>query len=259
MEDMERALVVIAWVLGSGCLSSSEDEETSGCPDPGAVCGDDDRTYPDRCAAEAARVTIVHVGRCTEEDCACGEIYAPVCATDGVTYTNACVLACAGATAMHAGECGAECVPACAVECGTSMRVAGCDVCACVGNCSVDGDCAANQYCDTATPTGGAQDSSGGASPSGAPLVAPAMPGVCRVKCSDVSCNIECPGGFASDENGCATCECAPVPCTSDSQCREGEFCDFSSTGAGASPPPPCSGDGCDEGLVAPMGVCAPR
>ncbi|MCW5807993.1 MAG: hypothetical protein KIT31_36915 [Deltaproteobacteria bacterium] len=44
----------------------------------------------------------------------------------------------------------------------------------------------------------------------------------CDLRCRELSCNVACAGGFASDANGCLTCACAQAPangCLVDTDC----------------------------------------
>jgi hypothetical protein len=56
---------------------------------------------------------------------------------------------------------------------------------------------------------------------------------VCRPMCPEVLCTVACEHGYATDENGCRTCECLPGPgeCATDEDCssREGYVCDAES------------------------------
>jgi hypothetical protein len=55
-----------------------------------------------------------------------------------------------------------------------------------------------------------------------ADVVARCNEGSCELACAPRACDATCASGFATDANGCLTCECAVPPpsgCTSDTQC----------------------------------------
>ena len=108
------------------------------------VCGCDDNSYVNACAAAAMGVNVASEGRCkpdpvecsSEADCGddefcatrrgecgttgvcapvpdvCPQIFAPVCGCDGETYPNRCVAAEAGVSVEHGGKCERE-IPIC--------------------------------------------------------------------------------------------------------------------------------------------------
>jgi hypothetical protein len=58
----------------------------------------------------------------------------------------------------------------------------------------------------------------------GSPMEAACNGGQCELVCSAVACtaNVSCPGGFATDGNGCLTCECSVLTsteCGADTDC----------------------------------------
>lgn len=98
------------------------------------VCGCDDKTYGNSCAAQAAGVSVEYDGQCqntcqSSNDCdaneycakeigqcnqagecktkpqTCTIIYSPVCGCDGETYGNSCQATLAGMTVSSAGAC----------------------------------------------------------------------------------------------------------------------------------------------------------
>ena len=102
------------------------------------VCGCDDKTYSNECAAQAKGKSIKYFGECdavecyTDNDCssnkycafeqgycghragvcidsptdtACNSNYHPVCGCDGETYPNSCTLTAASESIKYWGEC----------------------------------------------------------------------------------------------------------------------------------------------------------
>jgi len=70
------------------------------------VCGDDGKTYGNKCTAACAGVKIDYTGRCsTTPVCRCTREYRPVCGSDGKTYSNKCTAGCAGVKIAYTGKC----------------------------------------------------------------------------------------------------------------------------------------------------------
>lgn len=103
-------------------------------------------------------------------------------------------------------------------------------------NCSIDSDCmvAGPKCCDCPThavpdddPAQNAcLDVDCGPMSCGSPTMAVCDAGHCALACAPVACDgsVVCPAGFATDANGCLTCECAGTAdiggeCTGDSEC----------------------------------------
>lgn len=103
-------------------------------------------------------------------------------------------------------------------------------------NCQLDVDCivAAPKCCDCPTHAVPATDPAQNACLNvdcapmscGSPMQAACTDGHCTLECAPVACdaNIACPNGFATDANGCLTCECAGAAdlggeCVADPDC----------------------------------------
>ncbi|MEZ4288466.1 MAG: Kazal-type serine protease inhibitor domain-containing protein [Polyangiales bacterium] len=110
------------------------------------VCGVNDKTYSNACAADCANVDVDHDGACGSGS-SCTQEFDPVCGTDGNTYSNACHADLANVTVDHAGACDSDssCVctqeyaPVCGVD-GTTYSNACAADCANV-NVDHDGAC----------------------------------------------------------------------------------------------------------------------
>merc|ERR1712000_548408 len=96
-----------------------ETKENEGCICPEVyqpVCGSNDKTYSNGCAANCEEVTVQYEGACTtttnkyggnggygawatsttkeNEGCICPEVYQPVCGSNDKTYSNNCTANC---------------------------------------------------------------------------------------------------------------------------------------------------------------------
>jgi Kazal-type serine protease inhibitor-like protein len=235
---------------GSGrkgtCKPSAEDE---GCTDEDApVCGCDERTYVNACAAGKAGATIVGAGACAGEPCggqagtvcpsgqfcryapeadcgsadqtgtceaiprACDSIYidATVCGCDGVTYANECEAELAG-TSIRAQ---AECLASDRTPCGglTGAR------------------CGAGEFCDYSLQAAcGAADQSGECQPI-PQLCTDLYAAVCGCDGRDYpnACNANAAGVAVASEGACAPSAGGAV-CGGllGGQCAPGEFCNY--------------------------------
>merc|ERR1712137_548945 len=69
------------------------------------VCGDDGKTYGNKCLAKCKDVDVECQGKCPCKTCYCPAVYEPVCGLDGKTYSNACKAYCANTNVNYRGEC----------------------------------------------------------------------------------------------------------------------------------------------------------
>lgn len=116
------------------CIDPWQIDPTQNCPavyEP--VCGCNNVTYSNECAAEAAGVQSTRPGPCPTSNCydpqyvitssattldpttgaitaSCPTAYQPVCGCNGVTYTNACMAEAAGITVYTQGTCESACI-----------------------------------------------------------------------------------------------------------------------------------------------------
>jgi hypothetical protein len=198
------------------------------------VCGCDDQTYGNACAAAAAGVSVAYEGECRAEGQTCGGLtgagcdegefcdyppsaqcgaadqtgvcraipeactdqYEPVCGCDDQTYGNACYAAAAGVSVVSEGECGGD-----GPSCGGIAGIA----------CPGAGDCVDDPSDDCDPERGGAD-----------------CGGICA--CNAIGL---CLPGFAWDSSP-DVCDCAPVDGGGDgcgglmgAACDKGEFCDY--------------------------------
>ncbi|KAK3578305.1 hypothetical protein CHS0354_004210 [Potamilus streckersoni] len=71
------------------------------------VCGEDGKTYSNKCKMKCSGVEMAYEGVCNSFDnyCVCSKEYNPICGTDGQTYTNECNLKCSGIEISYEGKC----------------------------------------------------------------------------------------------------------------------------------------------------------
>lgn len=152
------------------------------------------------------------VGRQCRGDCICADDVAPVCGVDGQTYANACEARCLNIEVLTAGACPQEC-PAldCAQSCAAGYRLGedGCPICACRDLCELCEE-RINPVC---TRNGTTAPNACLAQCQGEEV---AYAGRCLVDCSPLICELECPGDYLRDADGCEICECFNEPCVED-------------------------------------------
>ena len=202
------------------------------------VCGCDGKTYSNACYAALASVNVDHegecittctdnstcsngefcqknigdcdgMGTCVEKPEACIPVWDPVCGCDGKTYSNACYAALAGVNVEYDGEC--------------------------ASTCSTNSECGADEYCRKTT---------GDCEGKGTCLPKP-------LQCADIW-NPVCGCNGMTYDNTCFAAavgvnvnyagECVDIPCTSNVDCSEDEFCSKkvgNCNGAGTCQPKP--------------------
>ncbi len=71
------------------------------------VCGNNGKTYYNRCLMFCDKQRRAHKGVC--RTCKCPDIIQPVCAEDGHTYINSCEANCHNSLVVAQGRCDTEC------------------------------------------------------------------------------------------------------------------------------------------------------
>ena len=181
------------------------------------VCGCDGETYSNSCAAAAAGTGVSAVGECDADapPSFCGGIAGIQCPEGEVCVANpdsTCDPELGGA------DCGGLCVPEpaecepvlCELYCeyGFAENDDGCAVCSCAPPpgqfCGGIGSipCPEGQVC-VANPDSACDPELGGADCGGLCIVE-------EPECQPVLCELFCENGFATGEDGCAVCSCAP-------------------------------------------------
>lgn len=175
------------------------------CPDDEApICGCDDVTYPNACAASAAGIDIQYPGVCVPGCSICAGTNEPVCGANGQTYGSDCVAGCAGIEVVAVGPCQALA-------------------------CNPEQACPEGQFCAYAGAACGADGVSGVCTP-GPPSCDDVLAPVCG--CDGVSypnaCEAQSAGaaieadGACPDARECAAAECGPPPGIPNSRCPDG-------------------------------------
>ncbi len=212
------------------------------------VCGCDDQTYGNACAAHAAGVSVASQGECAAQsggacggllgrscsegefcsfapDAFCGaadqtgtceptpdvcaEIFRPVCGCDGVTYGNACEANGKGVSVASEGECGTSGGTSCGGLLGA--QCANGEFC----NFAPDAICGAADQTGTCEPT-----------PQACDLIFDPVCG-CDDRTYGNTCEANAAGVSVASQGECGTSGSTDCGGLLGLQCADGEFCNF--------------------------------